>query len=93
VQDLCRGLRCAADPAGICADGVDASGKYAGQVATLHHTQLAVHVGNAGGTLVPGVGKGGVGGFTEEVHRQCCIRYVMRNYVRNVITRNYLTFS
>jgi hypothetical protein len=45
------------------------SGKHAGQVATLDHRELAVHVGKARVTLVPGVGKGGVGGFAEELHR------------------------
>jgi hypothetical protein len=45
------------------------SGKHAGHVATLHHRQLAVHIGEAGVTLVPGVGKGSVGGFAEDLRR------------------------
>jgi hypothetical protein len=71
VRNLCRGLRCAADPAASRAGGVEASssGKHAGQVATLHHRQLAVHVGKACVTLVPAMGKGGAGGFAEGLHR------------------------
>jgi hypothetical protein len=36
VRNLCRGLRCATDPAGTCAGGVEAnsSGKHTGQIAT-----------------------------------------------------------
>jgi hypothetical protein len=70
VRNLSRGLRCAADSARTRAGGVEASssGKHVGQVATLHHRQLAVHIGEAGVTQVPGVGKGGVGGFAEELH-------------------------
>jgi hypothetical protein len=30
---------------------------------------MAVNVGDADGTLVPGLGKGGKGGFAEELHR------------------------
>jgi hypothetical protein len=65
-----KGLRCAVDPARTHTGSVEASssGKHAGQVATLHHRQLAVHIGEAGVTLVLGVGKGGVGGFAEELH-------------------------
>jgi hypothetical protein len=71
VRNLSRGLRCATDPARTGAGGVEASssGKHAGHVATLHHRQLAAHIGEAGVTLVPGVGTGGVGGFAEELHR------------------------
>jgi hypothetical protein len=71
LRNLCRGLRRAADPARSRAGGVEASssGKHAGQVATLHHKELAAHVGKGCLTLVPGVGKGGVGGFAEELHR------------------------
>jgi hypothetical protein len=70
VQNLCRGPRCAADPAGIGAGGVEASSssKHAGQRATLHHGQLVVHVGKAGVTLVPGGGKRCVGSFAEELY-------------------------
>jgi hypothetical protein len=49
-------------PGGVKASS---SGQHAGQVATLHHRQLAVHMGEAGVTLVPGVGKGGMGGFSD----------------------------
>jgi hypothetical protein len=44
------------------------SSKYARQVTALYHGQLAVHIGEAGGTLVPGLGKGSVGGFAEKLH-------------------------
>jgi hypothetical protein len=56
-------MGCATDPAETRAVGVEArsSHAHAGEVATLHHWQLAVHVGAAGGTLVPVLGKGGVG--------------------------------
>jgi hypothetical protein len=71
VRNFCRGLLCTADPAGARAGGVEASssGMHPGQVPTLHNRQLAVHVGKAGVTLVPGLGKGSVGGFAEELHR------------------------
>jgi hypothetical protein len=71
VRNFCRGLLCTADLAGARAGGVEASssGKHSGQVATLHHRQLAVHVGKAGVTLVPGSGKGGVGGSAWELLR------------------------
>jgi hypothetical protein len=38
------------------------------QVTALHHGQLAVHIGEADGTLVPRLGESGVGGFAEELH-------------------------
>jgi hypothetical protein len=65
VRNFCRGLLYTADPAGARAGGVESSisGKHTGQVATLHNRQLAVHVGEAGVSLVPGLGTGGVGGF------------------------------
>jgi hypothetical protein len=43
--------------------------KHVGQVATLHHRQLVVHAGKAGVTLLPGVRKGALGSFGEELHR------------------------
>jgi hypothetical protein len=61
----------APNPTGTYARGVEArcSGKHAGQVTALYHTgQLAVHIGEAGGTLVPWLGESGVGGFAEESH-------------------------
>jgi hypothetical protein len=53
------------DPTGARAGSVEASssGKRRGQVTPLHHRQLAVHVGKAGVTLVPRLGKGNVVGF------------------------------
>jgi hypothetical protein len=40
-----------------------------GRAATaLHHRQLAMHIGEAGGTLVPWVGEGGVSGCAQELH-------------------------
>jgi hypothetical protein len=30
--------------------------------------RLVIHIGGAGGTLVPGLGKDSVGGFAEELH-------------------------
>jgi hypothetical protein len=53
------------------ASGVRASssGKHVGQIAPLHHGQLAVQVGKADGTVVPGGRKGGMGSCTEELHR------------------------
>jgi hypothetical protein len=70
VWDLWRGQLRAADPAGTSACGVEARcrGKHARQVTALHHGQLAVHVGEADGTLVPRLGESGVGGFAEELH-------------------------
>jgi hypothetical protein len=58
------------DPARHSASGVEACGRggYAKQVTALHHGQLAVHIGEAGGMLVPFLGEGGVGGFAEELH-------------------------
>jgi hypothetical protein len=34
----------------------------------MHHGQLAVHIGEAGGMLVPRLGESGVGGFARELH-------------------------
>jgi hypothetical protein len=50
--------------------GVEAcsDGEHAGHVKALHHGQLATHIGEAGGVLVPWLGKGGVGGPAEELH-------------------------
>jgi hypothetical protein len=45
------------------------NGKHTIQVTALHYGQLAVHVGKADGTLVLRLGKSGVGGFAEELHR------------------------
>jgi hypothetical protein len=43
---LCRGLRCAADPTGTRAGGIEASSsgnhKHAGQLATLHQRQFTL---------------------------------------------------
>jgi hypothetical protein len=63
-------LCCAADPAGTHAGGVEAhrSRKHAGKVAALHHGQLAIHDGKAGGALVLSLGQGCAGGFVEELH-------------------------
>jgi hypothetical protein len=44
------------------------SGKHARQVTALHYGQLAVHIGEADGTLVPRLGESGVAGFAEELH-------------------------
>jgi hypothetical protein len=44
------------------------SGKHATEATALHHRQLAVHIGEADGTLVPWLGEIGVGGFAEELH-------------------------
>jgi hypothetical protein len=44
------------------------SGKHARQVTALHHRQLAVHIGEADGSLVPRLWESGVGGFAEELH-------------------------
>jgi hypothetical protein len=39
------------------------SGQHAREVAALHHGQLAVHISEADGTLVPRLGESGVGGM------------------------------
>jgi hypothetical protein len=44
------------------------SGEHARQVTALHHGQLAVHIGEADGPLVPRLGEGSVGDFEEELH-------------------------
>jgi hypothetical protein len=44
------------------------SSNHARKATALHHGQLAVHIGVAGGTLVPCLGDCGVGGFGEELH-------------------------
>jgi hypothetical protein len=44
------------------------SGKHAREVTALHNGQLAVHIGEADGTLVPRLGESGVGGFAKELH-------------------------
>jgi hypothetical protein len=63
-------MRSAMEPAGARARGVEArrGRKHAGQVAALHHGELAVHVGEANGPMVPGPGKGGGGDFAEDLH-------------------------
>jgi hypothetical protein len=49
------GLGCAPDPAGTRASSVEARGssQHARQTTALHHRQLAIHIGKAGGVLVP----------------------------------------
>jgi hypothetical protein len=47
---------------------VRCSGEHTRQVTALQHGQLAVHIGEADGTLVPRLGESGVGGFAEELH-------------------------
>jgi hypothetical protein len=42
--------------------------QHAGQVSALHHRQLAEHISEVGGALVPGFGHGGVGGFAVKLH-------------------------
>jgi hypothetical protein len=64
-------LRRAPNPAVTYARGVEArcSGKHARRATALYHTgQLAEKIDDAGGTLVPWLGKSGVGGFAEESH-------------------------
>jgi hypothetical protein len=75
VLNLRGGLRRAPHPAGTHASGVETccSDKHARQVAALHHGQLAVHVGEAGGMLVPWPGKRRMGGFAEKLHREAGI--------------------
>jgi hypothetical protein len=49
--------------------GVEARGssKHAGHV-TLRNSHPAVHIGEAGGALMPGLGEDGIGDFTGELH-------------------------
>jgi hypothetical protein len=70
VRNLSRGQRRPLDPAGTRACSVEARGscKNARQVTALHHGQLAVHIGEADGSLVPRLGESGMGGFAEELH-------------------------
>jgi hypothetical protein len=74
VRNLWRGQRRAPDPAGTRACGVEARcsalprGEHARQVTALHYGQLAAHIGEADSTMVPQLGKSGVGGFAEELH-------------------------
>jgi hypothetical protein len=44
------------------------SGEHTRYITTLHNGQLAVHIGEADGTLVPRFGESGMGGFAEELH-------------------------
>jgi hypothetical protein len=44
------------------------SGNHARQVAALHNRELAIYIGEAGGTLVPRLGESSIGGFAEELH-------------------------
>jgi hypothetical protein len=41
--------------------------KHAGQITAQHHRQLAIHIGEAGGTLVPWLGERSMGGFAEKL--------------------------
>jgi hypothetical protein len=58
------------DQAGTRAGGVKAYGshEHAGQVQALYDQQLEVHLGETGGTLVPGLGTCGRGEGAEELH-------------------------
>jgi hypothetical protein len=49
-------------------EGFRSRRKHAGQVAALYFRYLLVNVGEAGSSLVARLGKGGVGGFAEELH-------------------------
>jgi hypothetical protein len=44
------------------------SGEHTRYITTVHNGQLAVHIGEADGTLVLRLGESGVGGFAEELH-------------------------
>jgi hypothetical protein len=70
MQNLRGGVGRASDPARSRVRGLEARGcgKHAGQASALHYEEPAVHVGEAGSTLVSGLGKRSVGGFAEELH-------------------------
>jgi hypothetical protein len=44
------------------------SDEHTRYITTLHNRQLAVHIGEADGTLVPRLGESGMGGCAEELH-------------------------
>jgi hypothetical protein len=70
VGRLGRAVGCPGSSRSSHVSGVEARGgrKHAGKVRALHRKQLEVRMGEAGGALVTGFWKSGVGSFTEALH-------------------------